>query len=74
MPRAYHSGALVDPHPSPGDQRPAVGFDEMDAPPSPAVLEVEQDPWHCSPAALPSPGDGHLLLYEMTVRKAQIHL
>jgi hypothetical protein len=27
-----------------------------------------------SPAALPSPRNGHLLLYEMTVRKAQIDL
>ena len=43
-------------------------------PPSPAVLEVEQDSWHCSPAALPSPRDGDLLLYEMAVREAQIHL
>ena len=31
MARAYHSGALVYPHPSRADQRPAVGFDEMDA-------------------------------------------
>jgi len=42
-------------------------------PPSPAVLEVEQDSWHCSPAARPSPRDGDLLLYEMAVREAQIH-
>ena len=46
----------------------------MDAPPSPAVLEVEQDPWHCSPAARPSPRNGYLLLYEMAVREAQINL
>jgi hypothetical protein len=64
----------VDPHPSRADQRPAVGFDEIDAPPSPAVLEVKQYPWHFSPAALPSPRDGHLLLYEMAVREAQIDL
>ena len=62
------------PHPSRADQRPAVGFDEIDAPPSPVVQEVEQDPWRCSPATLPSPRDGHLLLYEMAVREAQIHL
>ena len=43
-------------------------------PPSPAVLEVEQDPRHCSPAPLPSPRDGDLLLYEMAVREAKIHL
>jgi hypothetical protein len=60
--------------PSRADQRPAIGLDEIDAPPSPAVLEVEQDPWHCSPTALPSPRDGHLLLLEMAVREAHIHL
>ena len=43
-------------------------------PPSPAVLEVEQDSWHCSPAALPSPRNGYLLLYEMAVGEAEIHL
>ena len=62
------------PHPSRADQRPAVGFDEIDAPPSSAVQEVEQDPWRCSPSTLPSPRDGHLLLLEMAVREAQIHL
>jgi len=56
------------------DQRPAIGFDEIDTLPSSAVLEVEQDPWYCSPSAPPSPRDGHLLLYEMAVREAQIHL
>jgi hypothetical protein len=62
----------VAPHPSRADQRPAIGFDEIDAPP--VVLEVEQDPWYCSPAARPSPRDGYLLLLEVAVREAQIHL
>jgi len=71
MARAYHSGALVYPHPSRADQRPALMIWTLHHPRS---VEVEQDLWHCLPAALPSPRDGYLLLYEMAVRKAKIHL
>jgi hypothetical protein len=56
------------------DQSPAIVHYEVDTPPFRVVLEVEQDPWYCSPSALPSSRDENLLLLEMTVREAQIHL